>query len=199
MAKLHSGVTPFPSDVARSIVETELRRPLSELFATFDTDPLAAASTAQVHRATLLDGQLVVVKVQRPDIVPKVKADLGIIDDLLDAIEQRARARDNDIRGIFQEFSKNMLLELDYTNSPTMPGASNGPWPTSGITVPDGVPRAVHQSRADDGLRGRRTGDQHGRHGRGGRRPDARARLVTGVSNSIWWTASSTATRIPAT
>lgn len=117
MAKLHSGVTPFPSDVARNIVETELGRPLEELFASFDADPLAAASTAQVHRATLLDGRPVVVKVQRPDIVPKVKADLGIIDDLLDAIEQQFEAaRDNDIRGIFQEFSKNMLLELDYTN-----------------------------------------------------------------------------------
>jgi ubiquinone biosynthesis protein len=117
LAKLHSSVTPFPSAIAKSIVEAELGHPVGELFATFDDDPLAAASTAQVHRATLMDGRPVVVKVQRPDILPKVKADLGIIDDLLDAIEQRfAAARDNDIRGIFQEFSRNMLLELDYTN-----------------------------------------------------------------------------------
>ena len=117
LSKLHSSVSPFPAAQARAMIEAELGQPVDEVFADFDDEPLAAASTAQVHRATLPDGQQVVVKVQRPDIVPKVKADLGIIDDLLVSVEKRFEAaRDADLRGVFQEFSSNMLLELDYTN-----------------------------------------------------------------------------------
>jgi ubiquinone biosynthesis protein len=79
LAKLQSEVPPFPGDLVRQIIVEELGAPPEELFATFDIDPLAAASTAQVHRATLFSGEEVVVKVQRPHIRLQAKADLGIM------------------------------------------------------------------------------------------------------------------------
>jgi ubiquinone biosynthesis protein len=79
LAKLQSEVPPFPSDQVRQIISEELGAPPEELFATFDINPLAAASTAQVHRATLFSGEEVVVKVQRPHIRLQARADLGIM------------------------------------------------------------------------------------------------------------------------
>lgn len=117
LAKLQSNVEPFPSAIAEQIIERELGAPVCKLYATFDTQPLAAASTAQVHRATLLDGQQVVVKVQRPDIDVSVRADLNVIRDLTRYLERRiAWARNSNINAIVSEYADNILLELDYTN-----------------------------------------------------------------------------------
>jgi ubiquinone biosynthesis protein len=117
MAKLQSNVEPFPYDIAETIITRELGAPLSQLYSTFEKEPLAAASTAQVHRATLLDGQEVVVKVQRPDIDVTVRADLNVIRDLTRNLELRfSWARNSDINAIANEYADNILLELDYTN-----------------------------------------------------------------------------------
>lgn len=79
LAKLRDQVAPFPGDVAKKIIETQLGKPIAELFADFDETPLASASIAQVHPATLHNGQAVVVKVLRPDIAEKIKADIGLL------------------------------------------------------------------------------------------------------------------------
>ena len=80
LAKLQDAVPPFPSDQVRERIIEELGAPPEELYATFDPVPLAAASIGQVHRATLRDGDDVVVKVQRPGIrsVP-IEVDLEIL------------------------------------------------------------------------------------------------------------------------
>jgi ubiquinone biosynthesis protein len=65
---------PWPAIMA--VVESDLGRPLREVFSSFDETPIAAASIAQVHRATLITGEEVVVKVQRPSVSPRVHADL---------------------------------------------------------------------------------------------------------------------------
>merc|ERR1719159_369844 len=67
------------ADIVRAVVQQELLggEPLSELFADFDDEPLGAASIAQVHKATLLDGRTVAVKVQRPSIEPKLRGDIA--------------------------------------------------------------------------------------------------------------------------
>ena len=89
MERLQSDVPPFPWPVAAAIIEAELGRAPSELFASIDERPLGAASLAQVHRATLHDGRAVVVKIQRPEIGARVRADLGVMQELAEVAEDR--------------------------------------------------------------------------------------------------------------
>ena len=116
-ARLQSDAAPFPWSDARAALIAELKRPPEELFATIEEEPFAAASTAQVHRATLHDGSPVAVKIQRPRILAKTKADLGVMQELAKTAEQRfAVARRMSLRGIVAEFASGVLSELDYRN-----------------------------------------------------------------------------------
>lgn len=76
---LQDRVPPFPGDVAQTIIETSLGRPVSTLFAEFEQTPMASASVAQVHAATLPDGRRVVVKVIRPDIERTIRQDISLM------------------------------------------------------------------------------------------------------------------------
>lgn len=76
---LQDRVPPFPSDTAREIIERSLGASVSELFTEFSADPMASASVAQVHAATLPSGQKVVVKVLRPGIQRVIKQDLALM------------------------------------------------------------------------------------------------------------------------
>jgi ubiquinone biosynthesis protein len=114
LAKLQDRVPPFPGDQAKSIVETCIRKPLSEVFSEFDISPLASASIAQVHTAKLLTGQEVVVKVLRPGIYKQISRDI----DLLYAIADLARrywrpAKQLRPREIVAEFEACLKDELD--------------------------------------------------------------------------------------
>ena len=77
--KCRDQVPPEPFDAVRRVVEEDLGRPLSEVFASFEPEPLAAASIAQVHAAVLASGETVVVKVQRPDVARLVRSDLAVM------------------------------------------------------------------------------------------------------------------------
>ncbi|HEY1189076.1 MAG TPA: AarF/ABC1/UbiB kinase family protein [Gemmata sp.] len=88
LAKLQSHVPGDPFEVTRRTIESELKRPLEELFAAFEPEPLASASIGQVHRATLRDGRRVAVKVQHPDITRKVGDDLAILSELAQLAEE---------------------------------------------------------------------------------------------------------------
>jgi len=113
--KLQNDVPPFPSDEASEIIWDELGAPVDELFATFNPHPLAAASTAQVHRASLHSGEEVVVKVQRPDIRSQMKADIGIMQNFAIFLDKRVDwAKNIDLRGMLEEFGNNIIEELDY-------------------------------------------------------------------------------------
>ena len=79
LKNLQDRVPPFPGEVAQSIIEKSLGAPVEELFAEFSRDPMASASVAQVHAATLRDGRKVVVKVIRPGIERVIRQDLALM------------------------------------------------------------------------------------------------------------------------
>jgi ubiquinone biosynthesis protein len=117
LTRLQSSAEPFASEQVCQIIRAELGAPPEDLYARFDLEPIAAASTAQVHRAVLKDGTLVAVKVQRPDIVAKTKADLSIIQSVARAMQERSKTVQNlNLIGITREFAKGVMKELDYKN-----------------------------------------------------------------------------------
>jgi ubiquinone biosynthesis protein len=116
LAQLQDNVPPFPGEQARAIVEQSLGKPVTELFSHFEERPLASASIAQVHAATLLDGRDVVVKVVRPNIKKTIRRDLELMYAIADLAArywpdgQRLRPRE-----VVAEFDKTIIDELDLT------------------------------------------------------------------------------------
>lgn len=114
LSKLQSNVAPFSSDEVRAIIMEELGDTPERLYEEFAPSPFAAASTAQVHRARLADGTPVVVKVQRPNIRPQMKADVGVMVNLSNFLESRFQyAADADLTGMVKEFGDGIIRELD--------------------------------------------------------------------------------------
>lgn len=115
LEQLQDQVISFPYRKVREIIEEELGDTLENLFRNFDETPLATASIGQVHRAQLLSGEPVAIKIQRPDIQPIVEIDLEILTDLAKLMEANfSWARDYQIVKIIREFSNSLLDELDY-------------------------------------------------------------------------------------
>lgn len=79
LARLQDDVPAFPEEQSIAIIENALGKPVSELYASFEARPMASASVAQVHSATLHSGEEVVVKVVRPDIEPVIRQDLALM------------------------------------------------------------------------------------------------------------------------
>jgi ubiquinone biosynthesis protein len=114
LAKLQDRVPPFDGAVARDIVEQAYGKPLSSVFADFSTTPLAAASIAQVHIATLHSGAEVIVKVLRPGMREIIQRDLAVMHELARlARNNSAEARRLRIDEIVDEYEKTILDELD--------------------------------------------------------------------------------------
>ena len=114
LEKLQNNVSPIPTAVVKQIIEAELGRPINELFSSFNDEPLAAASLAQVHRATI-NGQEVVVKVQRPNIAQTIEVDLEIMHDLASLMDRYlSGAHTFNALGIVQEFAANIRKELNF-------------------------------------------------------------------------------------
>ncbi|MBW2646752.1 MAG: AarF/ABC1/UbiB kinase family protein [Deltaproteobacteria bacterium] len=116
LSKLQDRVPPFPNAEARQIIESELGRPLEDIFQRFEETPLAAASIGQVHRAQLNDGEEVVVKVQRPGIRKIIEVDLEIMLHLASLMERHLEEFQvhRPVR-IVQEFARTLEKEIDYT------------------------------------------------------------------------------------
>ncbi len=112
--QLHSRVPPVPFEAVRPLLEKALGHPLDEVFDHFETSAFAAASIAQVHRAVLKDGSRVVVKVRRPDIVPKIEADLRILGHLARLVEsEMPESRRYQPSQIVQQLQRSLRRELD--------------------------------------------------------------------------------------
>lgn len=119
LAKLQDDVPPFEGSVAKRIIETELKRPLDEIYSEFDLTPVASASVAQVHSAYLKNsdgtrGEKVAVKVLRPNIKPIIEQDLSLMSVAAYLVTRffpdgkRLRASE-----VVEEFDKHLHDELD--------------------------------------------------------------------------------------
>ncbi|EMJ3193248.1 ABC1 kinase family protein [Acinetobacter baumannii] len=113
---LQDQVKPFDGEVAKQRIQDSLKADVNTLFARFDDQPLAAASIAQVHTATLHDGREVVVKVTRPDIRSQILQDFEILAWLGNTLESRLEAaRALHLSEIIQDYRQIILNELDLS------------------------------------------------------------------------------------
>lgn len=115
LSKLQDKVPPFSSDAAQKIVEQALKQPVSTLFAAFSYEPMASASIAQVHAATLHDGRHVVVKIRRPRIAKIIRRDLGLMYFVAGCAERFwSHGRRLRLRDLVREFEHTIMDELDF-------------------------------------------------------------------------------------
>ncbi|MBD8526331.1 ubiquinone biosynthesis regulatory protein kinase UbiB [Pseudomarimonas arenosa] len=114
LSLLQDRVAPFDGAEAQRIIEQSLGKPVGELFSAFEQTPLASASIAQVHPASLADGREVVVKVLRPGIAKQIRADLALLRALAE-IANRTHPRADKIRPleVIDEIEATLHGELD--------------------------------------------------------------------------------------
>ncbi len=114
LSKLRDATPPVSWQVIRDVLERELGSDPQDIFLTIDHQPLAAASLAQVHAATLPDGSDVVVKVQRPGITGVIDADLEILASLALRAQATSLGAIYDFVSMADDFAYTMRNELDY-------------------------------------------------------------------------------------
>ena len=115
LSKLQDAGRPVQPSTIRALIESELGATLEELFASFDTEPVASASIGQAHLATLPDGTEVVVKVRRPNINAMIETDLEILQNLANIASRRWQAAANyNFPGLVSQFALTLRRELDY-------------------------------------------------------------------------------------
>lgn len=114
LTKLQDRVTPFAADIAVKMIQQAYQRPIDSVFTKFDIEPLASASIAQVHAATLPDGSDVVVKVTRPNIEKGIRRDIKLLY-LIAKILHRLLPDGKRLHlvEVVDEFSKTLIDELD--------------------------------------------------------------------------------------
>ncbi|NCC54450.1 MAG: AarF/ABC1/UbiB kinase family protein [Erysipelotrichia bacterium] len=116
LTKLRSNVSPLSFMVIKVVIEQEYACPLEEVFSTFDEVPLGSASIAQVHYATLMNGQDVVVKVQRPNIYEMMERDISLLrkaSGILHLSEVIGSVVDIDV--VLDEFWQAAKQEMDFS------------------------------------------------------------------------------------
>jgi len=115
LKRLQEHVPPFPSQAAIAVLESEFGRPIHELFAAFDEQPLAAGSLGQVHRAIHFDGTPLAVKIQRPGALRSVERDLALMHEIAVLIDRNiAEARIFDPVGLVNHFARTIRRELKF-------------------------------------------------------------------------------------
>ncbi|MBI2720979.1 MAG: AarF/ABC1/UbiB kinase family protein [Bacteroidetes bacterium] len=115
LKKLQTKVKPFDHDLAVTMIETELSAPIAHVFKSFDFECIGSASMGQVYKAVLKNGDMVVIKVQRPHIKEKINLDLQILDYIARKIsEEYPEFIVMNLEGIVKEFGETLRNELNY-------------------------------------------------------------------------------------
>jgi ubiquinone biosynthesis protein len=113
--KLQDNVPPLASQVAREVVERELKGSVDELFAWFEPEAFASASMAQVHKVTLKTGEKIVLKIQRPGIKQIILEDIKVMYTVADVLVKRIPSlKSFDPKGLVKSFEESILKELDF-------------------------------------------------------------------------------------
>ncbi|HEY9071484.1 MAG TPA: AarF/ABC1/UbiB kinase family protein [Candidatus Ozemobacteraceae bacterium] len=117
LRKLQDDVPAVGFADIRAVIEGDLGKPLPELFARFEEEPLGTASIGQVHGARLHDGTDVVVKIQRPGVQRLVERDLHLLAEMAERVTALwSELRIYDLPGIVDQFRQALMRELDYTH-----------------------------------------------------------------------------------
>lgn len=115
LSKLHDDVKPFSTQEAKRIISEEFGKPVSEIFSNFEDKPIASASIAQVHRATLKNGKKVVIKVQRPGIEEVLKEDIRIMHYIAYLAEKNIpESHKFGPEYLVNDFERSTMRELDF-------------------------------------------------------------------------------------
>ncbi len=115
LATLQDDVPPLTEEQVVRVMEQELRVPWEDVFDHIDAGPLAAGTIAQVHRATLANGEKVVVKVQRPDAKEQIEQDLALFEVFAEKVSHRPGLKQViDIEAVFEHLSASLHRELDF-------------------------------------------------------------------------------------
>jgi predicted unusual protein kinase regulating ubiquinone biosynthesis (AarF/ABC1/UbiB family) len=120
LSRLQYTITPVPGAQIAAIIEADLGASLTELFSSFDVEPVATASIAQVHKALLHDGSSVVIKVQRPGIQQQVEIDTEVLLEIARFITRHTSfGMHYDLISIVQEIKLSLFQELDFFQEAT--------------------------------------------------------------------------------
>ena len=113
LAKLRDAAPTVSFKQMKRVIEEDLEEPISKIFASFDEEPIAAASIGQVYRATLKDGgREVAVKVQYPGVAGAVRADMQNLDMIMRLLKRMTPGMD--VKAITGEIKERIVEELDY-------------------------------------------------------------------------------------
>ena len=112
LAKLRDAAPTVSFKQMRKVIEDDLEEPIDEAFASFEREPIAAASIGQVYRASLPDGREVAVKVQYPGVAGAVRADMQNLEMIMRLLKRMTPALD--VKAIAEEVKERIVEELDY-------------------------------------------------------------------------------------
>jgi len=116
LAGLQDQLPGFDSALAMACIEEDLGRPVTEIFADLDREPISAASLGQVHRGRLLSGERVAVKVQRPGLREQITLDLYIVRNIAAWLNRNVGLIRSDLVALIDELGKRVFEEMDYFN-----------------------------------------------------------------------------------
>ncbi len=117
LSKLKENVKPLSFDIVKEVIKDELQKPINQVFSSIESTPIGSASIGQVHIATLLNGEKVVVKIMRPHIYEIVEQDFKILKSAIKCLNLFTNLDEVvDLNIIFEETFEAMKLEMDFLN-----------------------------------------------------------------------------------
>ncbi len=116
LSQLQDQLPGFSGDKAMELIEEDLKKTINEIFIKIDKEPISAASLGQVHKATLENGDIVAVKVQRPGLREQITLDLYIVRNIAFWLKNNIGLIRSDLVALIDELGKRVFEEMDYIN-----------------------------------------------------------------------------------